>query len=201
MDQLKSMSQMDLSVEGLKVEVQRLLHGQRESLVKATMFQGFLCFPFGITAFVCAGTANAGFNVVMTAFAMLIFSCGSYYSLQVNPSRTALTVGFILGCSTMLCLILLMTAIFWGQLANCEAIAEDISQYSCDRPTGYSAISFFSSLMFVVQVLYTYGIFIWRDELMDLQDSPRYNKLPLNSMHLESSASGFDDQLRPSTDL
>ena len=94
-----------------------------------------------------------------------------------------------------------MTAIFWGQLANCEAIAEDISQYSCDRPTGYSAISFFSSLMFVVQVLYTYGIFIWRDELMDLQDSPRYNKLPLNSMHLESSASGFDDQLRPSTDL
>jgi hypothetical protein len=195
------MNDIDLSVEGMKSHFRELLSGQRESLVKATMLCGVLCFPFAICAFVVAGTANAGFNVVLTAFIQIAFQSGAYYVLNMLPTRSSMMVGFLIGCSAMLTLMMLMCAIYWGQLSNCEKMREDINQYSCDNPTGYGAVCFFGSLLFIIQVFFTYGLVIWRDEITSLEES-NYNSLPSTIGHgIESPYDEHGLKNRPSADL
>jgi len=194
---------IDFSVDGLKVQAEALMTGQRDSLVKATMLCGVLCFPFMICAFVVAGTANAGFNVVLTAFMEIGFQAGAYYCLNMLPTRSSFTVGFLTASSVYLTLIMLMTAIFWGQLANCEKTREDINQYSCENPTGYSAVSFFGSLLFIVQLLFSYGMHKWRNELTTLEDT-NYDKLPINMSTSSGAESPYDEHglhREQSTDL
>jgi hypothetical protein len=183
---------IEMSVESLKAQVRTLISGQRESLVKATMLSGVLCFPFMICAFVAAGTANAGFNVVLTAFLEIGFQAASYYYLATQPSRSAFTVGFLTSSSVFITIMMLQTAIFWGQLANCESVKEDINQYSCTNPTGYSAVSFFASLLFIVQLLSTYGLYVWREEITSLEDQD-YDKLPINISAGSGAESPYDE--------
>ena len=187
------------SWDTIQSQTRQLFQGERETLVRASLLQGILAFPFTICAFVVADTANAGFNVVLTAFIYIGFVAGMYYSLQMQPSRSSRTVGFLMGCSGMITILSLMTAIFWGQLSNCELLREgdEVGQYSCSNTTAYGAVCFFSSVMFVVQVATTYGLVIWRDELSALEEPLRYNKLPT----AQSEGLPYDESVRPSTDL
>ena len=111
------LGKMDLSWNNIQTQTRQLFQGQRETLVRASMLQGFLAAPFTICAFVVADTANAGFNVVLTAFMYIAFAGGMYYTLQMQPSRSSLTVGFLIGVSGMLTALSLMTAIYWGQVS------------------------------------------------------------------------------------
>ena len=190
---------IDFSIESLKSHIRNLTNGQRETLVRSAILQGILSFPFSICAFVAADTSNAGFNVVLTAFMYIGLSAGMYYTLQMQPSRSPLTVGFLIGVCSIMTIVSLMTAVFWGQLANCESINYSIAQYSCSNPSAYSAISFFASIIFLLQGATTYGLVIWRDDISNLDgDAPHYNKLP--PPHCEPS-NAYDDSLRRSADL
>lgn len=191
---------IDFSVEALKTQVREIMDGQRESLVKGIVIAGALAIPFMVCSFIVADTANAGFNIVLTAFMEIAFLAGCYYALAMRPSRSGMEIGFLIGTSGLMTIIMLMTAIFWGQLANCEVVDDEINQYTCTRPFAYSGVSFFSSLLFIVQVFFTYGAVIWRNELVSLEESD-YGKVPLAGNTGAESSSYEHGLHQDSTDL
>mmetsp|Transcript_10590 Transcript_10590/g.31985 ORF Transcript_10590/g.31985 Transcript_10590/m.31985 type:complete len:187 (+) Transcript_10590:242-802(+) len=82
--------------------------------------QALFSFALLICSFVVAATANAGFNAVLTAILSCTFVVGAYRVL--NRSQSTLAVGFVIGVSTMMSFLMLMTAVFWGQLSGCEDV-------------------------------------------------------------------------------
>ncbi|CAM9265495.1 unnamed protein product [Heterosigma akashiwo] len=75
----------------------------------------------------------------------------------------------------MLVVLSLETAIFWGQLSNCESVTESIDQYSCDSKAAYSATCAFAALLFLFQGALTAGLVAWKDEL--IAEDPGYQDL------------------------
>jgi hypothetical protein len=108
---------------------------------------------------------NSGFNVVLTALLNIAYVGGSYY--VIKKSNTPIAVGFLIGVTAMLVTLSLMTAIFWGQLRNCEAVSSSIDQYSCTQKVAYGAVSAFAAMLFVVQSVFFGALVSWRGELID----------------------------------
>lgn len=63
---------------------------RKQLLTLVIMAEAFLAFPLTICCFVVAGTANAGFNAVLTALLNIAFIAGSYY--VVKNSKTPIAV-------------------------------------------------------------------------------------------------------------
>jgi len=141
------------------------LNDKKGTLKLAVAIQAFLCIPFAICAFVVANTANAGFNVVLTSLLNAGFVAGAGYVL--NNSGNPVAIGFLLGCSTMMTMLSLMTAVYWGQLSKCEDTTDSISQYTCSNRIAYGAVSTFATLLFIVQLIFTGAMIQWRAELID----------------------------------
>ena len=130
------------------------------------LVQAFLCLPFSLCAFFVASTANAGFNVVLTALINSAFAAGAYHVLQ-NTVVTPAAVGFLIGCSCMETALSLMTAVYWGQLSKCEITKLSISQYSCDNKVAYGAVSAFATLLFLIQTIFTGSLIGWNEDIID----------------------------------
>ena len=113
-----------------------------------------------------ASTANAGFNVVLTALINSAFAAGAYHVLQSSVITPA-AVGFLTGCSCMETTLSLMTAVYWGQLSKCEITKLSISQYSCDNKVAYGAVSLFATLLFLIQTIFTGSLIGWYDDVID----------------------------------
>lgn len=73
----------------------------------------------------------------------------------------------------MMTIISLMTAVFWGQLSNCEPVTEDIEQYSCSQRTAYGIVSALAAILFVVQIVFLGALVIWKGEVV-----AEYDELP-----------------------
>ena len=79
--------------------------GEKKQVVNLTIgAEAFLALPLTICCFVVAGTANAGFNAVLTALLNIAFIAGSYY--VINNSKTPIAVGFLIGASVMITCLL-----------------------------------------------------------------------------------------------
>jgi hypothetical protein len=78
----------------------------------------------------------------------------------------------------MMTIISLMTAVFWGQLSNCDPVPEEIEQYSCSQPTAYGVVSALAALLFVVQIIFLGALIVWKCEIVDDQDGGMYDELP-----------------------
>lgn len=107
----------------------------------------------------------------------------------------------------MMTLLSLMTAVYWGQLANCQPVDKEVAQYSCDQVSGYSAVSAFASLLFITQCVFTTALIKYRTDLIDevnLYDeisgasAGAPNPLLRDSIPYEPSKSSY---AQPSTDL
>lgn len=61
----------------------------------------------------------------------------------------------------------LMTAIYWGQLSNCMTLHNTLAGYSCDHPTAYGAVCFFSVMLFLIQGGFTYVMYKSRGEFIN----------------------------------
>ena len=76
----------------------------------------------------------------------------------------------------MITIISLMTAIYWGQLSNCEPINQDIEQYSCSQKTAYGVVSAFAAILFVLQLLFLGALILWKGEIVE--ELGIYDELP-----------------------
>jgi hypothetical protein len=90
-------------------------------------------------------------------------------------------IGFLIGSGAMMTLLNFMTAIYWGQLSWCETIPTSVSHYSCSSRFAYSAVSFFSVVIFFLQGAFTAAVGMWRTELMN--DSAGYDEISAHSTH------------------
>lgn len=140
---------------------------QRKAAVNL-LFMGHwvLTFCFTISAFVVAGTANAGFNALLTALMYVAFGAGAFFTINRNQNATML--GILIGAAGSFSLLSLQTAIFWGQLSNCQKLpvgAPHVEHYSCENKAAMSAVCAFAALLFLLQLVLTIGLFTWRDEL------------------------------------
>eukprot|EP00608_Synchroma_pusillum_P005517 CAMPEP_0198429690 /NCGR_PEP_ID=MMETSP1452-20131203/8989_1 /TAXON_ID=1181717 /ORGANISM="Synchroma pusillum, Strain CCMP3072" /LENGTH=194 /DNA_ID=CAMNT_0044150107 /DNA_START=11 /DNA_END=595 /DNA_ORIENTATION=+ len=144
--------------------VMELLSERKSALLSLLGVQSVFVLCFAICSFVVADTANMGFNVVLTAILNVGFCGGTYY--VIRKSQTPLGVGFLIGASTGLTILSLMTAVYWGQLGECETTKTNIDQYSCDNKSGYRAVSAFASLLFITQFAFTILVVVWKDNVI-----------------------------------
>ena len=105
---------------------------------------------FMICSFVVAHTENIGFNVVLSGLLNLVFALASYYSL--GKLKTPIIIGGVIGGGIMMSFSSFMTGVYWAQLSLCEAVTASIRHYSCDQKVAYRVTSFFSIIMFLLQV-------------------------------------------------
>jgi hypothetical protein len=67
-----------------------LVNGNKKDLLHAAILvEGVITFAFVISSFVVAGTANAGFNCVLTGFLNIAFIAGSYYVIENSKAPIA----------------------------------------------------------------------------------------------------------------
>ena len=136
-------------------------------------------FAFFISACTVASTANAGFNVMITAFLYIGFCLGGMYTL--TRSQSGVAIGFLIGVSLMLTVLSLQTAVFWGQLANCadsvgvggvDAIQLDISSgvidhYTCANRGGMRSVCVFASINFIIGLAFSGSLIKGKDEIIN----------------------------------
>jgi hypothetical protein len=70
---------------------QYLSGNKQELLLQITKLEAVIALAFLICSFVVSGTANAGFNVVLTAILDCGFVAGSYYVLKNSKSPIAVS--------------------------------------------------------------------------------------------------------------
>mmetsp|Transcript_12235 Transcript_12235/g.18524 ORF Transcript_12235/g.18524 Transcript_12235/m.18524 type:complete len:187 (+) Transcript_12235:86-646(+) len=171
---------------------------KRHVLILGIAVHAVLVFAFAISSFCVASTANAGFNVVLTALLNIAFVCGSYY--VVKKTKSPLAVGFLIGVAAMMAVLSLMTAIYWGQLSNCEVVSEEIDQYSCSQKAAYGAVSAFAAMLFIAQSVFFGAVIIWRGELID--DNEVYDDITRahpDTPYDPTPPSSFETGIQPST--
>ena len=107
---------------------------KREALTLIILGTAFFTFPFFICALVVGGTANSGFNIVLTAILNCGFVAGAFYVVKNSKTPIAVSIGgrcfvfdflkndmvhflgqigFLIGVSAMTTLLNFMTAIYW----------------------------------------------------------------------------------------
>ena len=172
-----------LTMENLLLQLGINYNGDKRQIMTLTVgAEAFLALPLTICCFVVAGTANAGFNAVLTALLNIAFIAGSYY--VVNNSKTPIAIGFLIGASVMIMLLNFMTSVYWGQLSKCQVVTSSVAQYSCSNPDAYGAVCAFSVMMFLANVVFTTLIIMWRGELIsDVGAFEPYDNLPTSSSH------------------
>lgn len=196
---------MDI-VEGLLARYSYLISGNKKDVIGfLILLQAVTTFAFVICSFVVAGTANMGFNCVLTGFLNIALVAGAHY--VVENSKSPIAVGFLIGTAGMMTILSFMTAVFWGQLSRCEE-ASGITQYTCTNKVAYGAVCAFSIILFLLQGAFTAGVAVWRGELInesgvydDISSGPS-NPHPSNYGFDPSSKGGFSSSVPPpSADL
>ncbi|KAG5182509.1 hypothetical protein JKP88DRAFT_150813, partial [Tribonema minus] len=124
----------------------------RNVLIGLAAIMGLLTVPFAICACVVAGTAAAGAGAVLTALALLAWEAGSIALMQRGPA--ALSQGFLVGASLVMTALTFETAVYWGQLAQCDTYSGDVAlaRYSCAHRGAMRGACAFAVLIWLVQL-------------------------------------------------
>jgi hypothetical protein len=154
-------------------------NGKRGKLVIGLALIASFSFALVICSFFVAGTANAGFNIVLTSSLNVGFVVGGYHVLK--NSKTPIALGFLIGCASGLSLLNFVNGVYWGQLSHCTILvgagagSSGLSQYSCSNPTAYGAVSAFSVLLFVSQAAMAGFLVVWRAALINHGDDGNHD--------------------------
>ena len=96
--------------------------------------QGLFTISNLIPALMLGSNTYAGFNVIFLELLYVGFIVGTYYGLTKYLSR--FYYGMILGGSSVLSLISLQSAIFWGDYADCVHSSSYINKIIILQPNG-----------------------------------------------------------------
>jgi hypothetical protein len=164
---------------------------KKEIMVMIIGLETLATLAFVICSFVVAGTANVGFNCVLTGFLNIAFVAGSYY--VITNSKSPIAVGFLIGTSGMITILSFMTAVFWGQLSNCDRLV-GITQYTCTNKVAYGAVCAFAVILFLLQGAFSAAVIVWRGDLInetglydDISSSPSSHIISVSPYEFQSS--------------
>jgi len=138
--------------------------------------QLLVSFCFFVSAWYVSKTANAGFGVLITSLIFVGYSMVSMW--VINKKQDPILVGLILGAGLILTFFSLLTAIFWGELSQCEVVSRHISKYSCraELKAAMKSTSIFATFMFLLQMSFTAMLFFWRTNVIASQHL--YSEVP-----------------------
>ena len=117
------------------------------------IFQGIFCFCYFISSCVAFSNEYAGFVGLLTGLIYIASVGHTFYGLKRHLNRTM--YGSILGLSSVLVILSLQSAIFWGQYSNCEeGTTTDISNKGsigvvCTHRGAMKSMCAFSVFMFL----------------------------------------------------
>ena len=168
-------------------EIMIITDSKRGKLILSLYIIAIFTFGLTICAFVVAGTANAGFNIVLSAFLNMGFILGAWYVFR--NSKTPIAVGFLIGALCPLAFLNMMNGVYWGQLSHCTVGVVGLSQYTCTNPTAYGAVSVFSVLIFLMQSMLIYVIISWRGALIN--EEGVYNEEMTSPLSSSSASAGM----------
>lgn len=142
--------------------------------------QFFISFAFFVSSWYVSKTENAGFGVVITSCIYVGFSSVAVW--VVNKKQDPIFIGLVLGAGIILTAFSLLTAIFWGELSQCEVVSRKISKYSCreELKAAMKSVSIFATLMFLLQMSFTFKLFYWRTNI--LAESHQYSEVPYGAI-------------------
>jgi hypothetical protein len=125
-----------------------------------------------------ARNSNAGFNVMLTAFAYIgyVAYCQWVFSKHLAEGSSApglatdavgrsMAGGVVIGLTVCIAFLSLITAVYWGQMSHCETGHNDVAGYSCYGKSGMRSVAAFCSLLFIAQVAFVVALVAWKDEL------------------------------------
>lgn len=75
-----------------------------------------------------------------------------YHSCTYNHPKKKQQYGAVCGATCVLSFINLETAVFWGQLSNCQREYDWVDGYSCYDTGAMVAVSVFAALLFILEV-------------------------------------------------
>jgi hypothetical protein len=112
-----------------------------------------LCFSvcFCLTSIFLRHFSNVGFQLIITALANITFCTGAFYVINRQPD--SMSVGACLGSGVVISILSLTTALYWGELSNCEEVEVSIRKYTCDNKAAMRAMCTFAVLLFLLQVM------------------------------------------------
>lgn len=132
--------------------------------------------------------------MVLTSLVTMVFLGGSFHLIRQSTSPIAvryiivnfqqhlillnffIQIGFLVGSSGMLAVLSLITGIYWSKLSHCEHYDNaEIAQYSCGNTAAYTSVSFFSIMLFIMELLCACLVFSWRTDLID--EVGRYDEI------------------------
>jgi len=152
--------------------VSHIMYSERKTLLQYGVYAcAGILVPLSFCTSSVSGTSNAGFNAMLTTLLNITHAVASHHVVQ--NGAVPIAVGFWIGASGMMAVLNLMAAIFWGQLSGCAAVAEEIPGYTCNGTGTYTAVSFFSVLLFIAQVGLTGAVAMWRAEVIKNEDDER----------------------------
>ncbi|CAB1105026.1 unnamed protein product [Ectocarpus sp. CCAP 1310/34] len=148
---------------------------KRKSLNTIVLAMAVLTICFFICACVVSSNANAGFNVVLTA--MMYVAYVGLLAVVFNRKRatdggmdTAMAIepivgGGLIGITTMMCFLSLMTAVYWGQMSGCEDDTDDVDGYSCYNSFGMAAVAWFASFLLISEAVTLAALILWKEDI------------------------------------
>jgi hypothetical protein len=113
---------------------------------------------------------------------------GSLHILR--SSKSPIAVGFLIGSTTMMAIINLETAVFWGQLSHCKPNSHHTEHYSCTDPAGYGAVAAFASLLLICQTFFSLWLVSSREEFID--ETGVYDSVDKRQLHGAASEAQSD---------
>eukprot|EP00904_Undaria_pinnatifida_P008411 jgi/Undpi1/46/HiC_scaffold_1.g00046.m1 len=149
---------------------------KRKTLNVIVLSMAVLTVCFFICACVVSSNANAGFNVVLTAIIYVVYVAllaaifnkkrsvdgGQDASMAIEP----MVGGVLIGVTTMMCFLSLMTAIYWGEMSGCDSDTDDVTGYSCYSASGMAAVSWFASFLLIAQACMLAALVLWKEDLL-----------------------------------
>eukprot|EP00903_Cladosiphon_okamuranus_P014820 g13725.t1 len=82
-------------------------------------------------------------------------------SMAIEP----MTGGVLIGMTTMMCFLSLMTAVYWGEMSGCESDTDDVDGYSCYSAWGMAAVAWFASFLLIAEGLTLAALISWKEDI------------------------------------
>lgn len=153
--------------------IENLLSNYPHTLVLDATFgaQALFSFCFLVSSFVAFGNKYAGSVAVLSGLVFAGFTAGSYYGIRKRISRTS--YGAVLGGASILVVLSLQTAVFWGQYANCEAGDESVVALrsgeigvECTHVGAMKSVCTFSVFLFLSYIFQMVVLYAYKDLLL-----------------------------------
>lgn len=152
---------------------------------------------FIITACTLVDAVNMGFNVVLISIVSTIKGVWSYFLIrQLKQSSYPIAYGIWIGASLIMIIVYLITAIYWGEMSQCEKLPEgtSIDQYECRDKNAMESASGIATLLFLCEIFLAVTLVTRQSYLLRGYSTYSYSEEPESAYNDNVSVTNWWDE-------